>query len=122
MDYVRLYTDEMGESHFQDLSEALHPVDFAPPAPLVNLSSSKPASQVLFLNAPSGWFGDYHPAPRRQYFCFLFGEIAITASDGETRLFKPGAVLLLEDTTGKGHVSRMVSDDELLAIVVQLPD
>ena len=122
MDYVRLYTDEQGESHFQDQSETLHPFDFAPPAPLVNLSSAKPASQVIFLGAPTGWTSDLHPAPRRQYFCFLSGEVEITVSDGETRLFKPGAVLLLEDTTGKGHISRLVSEEELLAVVVQLPD
>jgi len=30
--YVRLYSDESGESHFEDLETALPPVDFAQPA------------------------------------------------------------------------------------------
>ena len=28
-------------------------------------------------------------------------------SDGEVRSFGPGAVLLVEDTSGKGHISRV---------------
>ncbi len=42
-------------------------------------------------------------------------------SDGEVRRFEPGNVLLLEDTAGKGHVSRVIGGDATMA-VVQLPD
>ena len=41
-------------------------------------------------------------------------------SDGEVRRFGPGSVTLVEDTTGKGHTSRVVGSDEVLAVVVQL--
>lgn len=66
-----------------------------------------------------GWAGDVpHPTPRRQVFCTVRGEYTITASDGATRRFPPGAVLLLEDTIGKGHATRIL--DELLVLVVAL--
>ena len=32
----------------------------------------------------------------------------ITASDGESRVIGAGEVLLVEDTTGKGHLSKSV--------------
>ena len=33
-----------------------------------------------------------------------------------------GSAVLLEDTAGKGHRSRVIGDEDVLAIVVQLPD
>lgn len=43
------------------------------------------------------------------------------ASDGETRRFGPGAIVLLEDVTGKGHVTRILAG-ELRCVFVQLPE
>ena len=34
--YVRLYADDIGESHFDDLVTELLPIDFAPPAGPMN--------------------------------------------------------------------------------------
>lgn len=36
----------------------------------------------------------------------LEGGVEITASDGESRAFEPGDVLLVEDVDGKGYASR----------------
>jgi hypothetical protein len=38
------------------------------------------------------------------------GEYEITASDGTTRRFVPGSLLLLEDTSGQGHATRIIAD------------
>jgi hypothetical protein len=51
---------------------------------------------------------DWHPAPRRQYIVNLDAGVKITASDGESRLIGTGEVILVEDTTGKGHLSQHV--------------
>ncbi len=48
MKYVRVYADATGESHFQDLEMALTPVDFAPPAPPINVSAFAPAARTAF--------------------------------------------------------------------------
>lgn len=122
MKYVRLYSDEGGNSHFEDVEVRFESVDYAPPAPPLDLSSSTLASQLVFLRAPSGWHGDWHPTPRRQFFCLLAGELEVTASDGETRLLLPGDVALVEDTTGKGHKSKVTSEEDSIAVVVQLAD
>lgn len=122
MKYVRLYSDEKGDSHFEDVEVGFESVDFAPPAPPLNLSRSTPASRFFFVRSPSGWYGDWHPSPKRQFACCLVGEIEITTSDGETRRFLPRDVLLIEDTTGKGHKSKVTSEEDSISAVVQLAD
>lgn len=120
--YVRLYADRSGESHFEDLEEELTLTNFAPPASPAYLSSFTPAAQTGVLAAPSGWHGDWHPSPARNLFFVLSGEWEIEASDGEVRRFGPGNILRVEDTTGKGHASRVISESESLAGMVQLSD
>jgi hypothetical protein len=44
----------------------------------------------------------------------------VTASDGQTRRFGPQSLLLVEDMTGKGHKSRVVSDS--VAVIVGLSE
>jgi hypothetical protein len=120
--YVRLFADQAGESHFEDVSAELVPVDFAPPAPPLHLSAAFPAARLMFLAAPADWFGDWHPAPRRQVFAFLSGEFEVEASDGERRRFGPGTCLLMEDTLGKGHATRNTGAAESVLVATQLPD
>jgi hypothetical protein len=118
--YTRLYADEHGESHFEDLEIDLTMIDYAPPAPPLELSSFTPATQFGFMNAPAGWSSDWHPTSARNIFFVLRGEWEVTASDGESRRFPAGSVLLVEDTGGKGHSSRVISETESLAAMVQL--
>ena len=120
--YTRLYADERGESHFEDVEVKLTPTDYVPPAPPLDLSSFIPANQFGFMSAPSGWSSDWHPSSDRNIFFVLSGEWEVTASDGEARRFPAGSVLRVEDTTGKGHSSRVVSRTESLAAVVRLPE
>jgi hypothetical protein len=75
-----------------------------------------PATRYGFLASPTGWFGDWHPAPKRQIALFLSGNLEIEVSDGEKRRFESGSVVLLEDTRGKGHTTRVI-ENGLLAMV-----
>ena len=120
MRYIHMYSDETGESHFEDVDVELEQVDFAPPAPPPNLSAFTPAKRFAFCSFPVGWIGDWHPSPRRQIFFILSGEISAKVSDGEVRTFVTGDVILGEDTEGKGHVSRVTSETDVLTAVVQL--
>jgi hypothetical protein len=47
-----------------------------------------------------------HPSPCRQYVIWLDAEYELTASDGEKRVIGVGEVVLAEDTTGKGHITK----------------
>ena len=121
--YLRLYSDENGDSHFEDFEVPLVPVDFAPPAAPLKIAQFLPATQTLWLGAQVGWAGEEpHPSPRRMIFCTMQAEYEVTTSDGIVRAFPVGSVLLLEDTTGKGHTTRITSQVDLLVFGVVLAD
>ncbi|HEY8205355.1 MAG TPA: hypothetical protein VIF81_11555 [Pyrinomonadaceae bacterium] len=120
--YTQLFSDESGESHFRDVEIEFTSSDYAPPAPPLNLSAFTSASQIGFMEAPAGWSSDWHPSSARNLFVVLTGEWEVTASDGETRRFGSGSVLLVEDTIGKGHTSCVVSEVDSVAVMVQLPN
>ena len=122
MRYVRVYADAAGASHFEDVTLPMQAVDFAPPAPPLDVSAFAPAAAYGFVGSPPGWYGDWHPTPRRQIIFYLTGEVEAETSDGEVRRFGPGSVTLVEDTRGKGHRSRNVGTGEVVTAVVQLPD
>ena len=118
--YVRLFTDSDGESHFGASSIALSSTDFAPPAPRLEVSDVVEARHG-FLRAAPGWFGDWHPSPARQFMCLLSGVVEVSVSDGETRRMTPGTIILLEDTSGRGHTTRVVSEEAAILVFAQLP-
>lgn len=122
MKYTRVYSDSKGESHFEDVDIEFKITDFAPPAPPLEISEFTEATRYGFIRAPVGWYGDWHPAPRRQMMFYLAGEIEAEVSDGEIRKFKAGDVTLVEDISGKGHKSRVVGKSEVFGVVVQLED
>jgi quercetin dioxygenase-like cupin family protein len=120
---VKIHADEAGESHFEDVVIELSEVDFAPPAPPAFGGGSQEADRTMFFSAPAGWDGIWHPAPNRQFMAVLKGEFAVEVSDGESRVFAPGDLILLEDLTGKGHYSKFPdSAEENLVFVTQLPN
>ena len=69
-------------------------------------SSRMPASGVIFREMPVTYDLDWHVAPRRQYVVHLDGDAQITASDGQMRTITAGEIVLVEDVSGKGHLSK----------------
>ncbi len=125
MTYTRISADSDGESHFSDEEVALGGADIAPPAPPVNMSEPTPAENIAFVTLPDGWPEDVdepHVAPARNYWFVLSGEMELTASDGETRRFSAGSILLAEDTTGEGHLTTVVSESPVQLAVVGVAD
>ena len=114
---VRLYTDPAGESHFMEETWNTAAVDFAPPAPALFASLPLEAKRLVFLIVPEGWYGAMHPAPNRQSMILVCGALEVTVSDGEVRRFKPGDIALVEDTFGKGHATRSVEGDAVVAVM-----
>ena len=119
--YVRVFADAVGETHFDETELSMVPVDFAPPAPPLDFVSLGSAAAVSLIAGNATWRGDaFHPAPARQLMLILRGRAAVTVSDGETREFGAGEILLLEDTGGTGHSTRFAGDT--LVAVVRLGD
>ena len=99
-----LYTDASGQSHFRDIE-----VEWVEETRGDKLSKRLPATGIIFREVPPTYDLDWHPAPRRQYIINLDAGVEITASDGESRKIGAGEVFLVEDTTGKGHLSKAVA-------------
>ncbi len=95
-----LYTDAQGQSHFRDIE-----VEWIAERRGSKLSERLPATGIIFRQTAAEHSVDWHPAPRRQYIVNLDAGVKITASDGEARFIGAGEVILVEDTTGKGHLS-----------------
>jgi hypothetical protein len=99
-----LYADKNGESHFEDLE-----VEFKESSRAGRLSARLPATGLIFREVPADYDLDWHPAPRRQYIINLDEGVELTASDGEKRRIGAGEVVLVEDTWGKGHLSKALA-------------
>jgi hypothetical protein len=119
--YIRMYTDDDGETHFSDELLSTTVVPFAPPAPPFEVTSGTQVDNFVILRGPPGWFDDGHPAPRRMWVIGVQGEVVFQVSDGEERTIGPGSMLLAEDTTGKGHKARVVGEEHVILAVVQIP-
>jgi len=120
MKYIRLYSDDNGESHFEDAALEFQSVDFAPPAPPLDVSTFGEVKNCSILRAAPGWIGDWHPAPYPQLHFYLSGEVEAEVTDGEKRRIRAGEFALVEDTTGKGHRSHVVGREGVLIAVVKL--
>lgn len=96
-----LYVDDKGETHFRDIE-----VEWSEQTPSGRLSKRLPATGIIFRQVQPSYDLDWHPAPRRQYIINLDAGVQLTASDGETRRIGAGEVFLVEDTWGKGHLSK----------------
>ncbi|HAC47455.1 MAG TPA: cupin [Chloroflexi bacterium] len=119
--YWRVYADEGGESHVEELEADLQLVDYAPPAPPGFASRPAAATGFLYAALPAGWEGDFHPTPRRQLQICLRGIAELEASDGATLRVEAGGTVLGEDTHGRGHRSRVVGDQAVEILFVTLP-
>jgi hypothetical protein len=102
MKLVRLYTGPDNESHFEDLDLELTP------AARVCSSELHPARGIVFRCAPPDHRSAFHPVPRRQFVITLSGQVEIETGDGTVRRFGPGDVMLAEDTSGRGHSTRVI--------------
>jgi hypothetical protein len=116
MKYTRIYADANGETHLQDVEPPMKDAGNAS-----TMSDMMAARGVIFRETSSEeYFIDWHNAPRRQFVINLSGEVEITVSDGEKRRFGPGSILLAEDVTGKGHISRGIGKSERRTLFVPL--
>ena len=120
--FSRLVPTPDGGSRFDDFAIPVTLQNFAPPAQPFSVSPLSEASQCGFLYVPADWTGEMHPSPIRMWIFVLQGEMQFEASNGDVRRIAPGSALLLEDTTGRGHVSRVLGNSDVTLAVVRLPE
>lgn len=112
---TRVYSDEKGDSHFGEVAVPLHNA-----GPIGFLSELVTAKGLIFREVAPSYNYDFHTAPQRQYIVLLEGEIEIETSLGDKRIFGVGEVLLVEDTTGKGHKTRNLRPEKRKSLFIPL--
>jgi hypothetical protein len=110
-----LWVDAQGETHFRDIE-----VEWKYQGLGGKMSERLPATGIIFRETAADYDLDWHPAPRRQYIVNLDAGVQITVSDGETRVIGAGEVLLVEDVSGKGHLSKAVAGQVRRSIFIPI--
>jgi quercetin dioxygenase-like cupin family protein len=104
---TRIYTGPDGLSHSEQIEMKLTP----------NGTSAMKATGVEFSSRPAAPAGDWHTGPRRQFVITLSGRAELEVAGGKKVSIGPGNINLIEDTTGKGHITHNIDD----RIVVTIP-
>ena len=112
---TRIYSDENGESRFEDIFILMNDA-----GDIGALSENLAVKGIIFLEVEPSYDYDFHNAPQKQYIILLDGGIEIERSLGETRKFGAGEILLVEDTTGKGHRTRNLNPEKRRSVFVTL--
>jgi quercetin dioxygenase-like cupin family protein len=104
---TRIYAGPDGESHAEDIEMKLSERGILDYKATAAQFSSRPAGP-----ANTNW----HPGPRRQFVITLSGRAELEVSDGKKVVTGPGHINLIEDTTGKGHITRNLDDRVVITI------
>jgi len=112
---TRVYSGPDGESHFEDMVISLEDRGH-----LGRRSEPLKVTGIIFGEWDAGYSIDWHTASHRQFVITLEGEGEVEVGDGTKRRFGPGDILLAEDTTGRGHLSRCVNNQRRKVIFVTL--
>ena len=109
--YHRLYTGPDKKAHLEKLEMKADPDNVFRAMPITG-------AELRWIEggAPATW----HNAPRRQYVIQLRGRAEIEVPGGNKIIQGPGDILLVEDTTGEGHIMRVTEDR--LSLSLQLAD
>jgi hypothetical protein len=113
---TRLYTGPDGQTHAEEIE-----AKFAPGGGNDVYKLMANAGAELH-RAPPGRVSDWHTAPRRQYVITLSGHGELEVSGGKKISVGPGNIELVEDITGKGHITRVVGAEDRVTIQVPLSD
>jgi quercetin dioxygenase-like cupin family protein len=117
----RVYSGSDGQSHLAETPLAMQPFVDTEGAH-GEATALQSATGISFRVSPPGYVLGWHCAPRRQYSIALSGTAEIEVGDGTVARIGPGDVVLAEDLTGQGHITRVVGDQARFYAIVPLRD
>jgi hypothetical protein len=122
MKCLRIYATPDGESHFDEIALPTTKRSVHPDAVPFDVTAGYPASSVRITQIPAGirqvaW----HTVPGPNLSVRLDGSVGYETSDGEVRHVQTGSFVLVEDTHGKGHLSRHSAEKQTV-VWISLPN
>jgi hypothetical protein len=115
MKVTRLYTGSDGKTKVEEYEVPLKAQGRG-----TELSEAVAVESLQFRRTNQDYNLDWHPAPRRQFVVTLSGESEIELEGGQKLRLGPGHILLAEDTTGQGHISRAIGTQDRLSLFITL--
>ena len=112
---TRLYTGPDGKTKVEEIDVPLKAQGRG-----TELSETVAVTGLQFRRTNRDYFIDWHPAPARQFVITLSGESEIELEGGRKLRLGPGHILLAEDTTGQGHISRAVGSQDRISLFIPL--
>ena len=112
---TRLYTGADGKTKVEEYEIPLKTQGRG-----TELSQTVAVKSLQFRRTNKDYDLDWHAAPNRQYVVTLSGESEIELDGGRKLRLGPGHILLAEDTTGQGHISRAVGSKDRLSLFITL--
>ena len=107
---TRIYTGPDGLAHAEEIEMKLNG----------NATEMIKATGVEFSRRAPGSNNEWHTGPRRQFVITLSGRGEIEVAEGKKVAVGPGHINLIEDTTGKGHITRNLGSEDRIAITIPL--
>jgi quercetin dioxygenase-like cupin family protein len=113
---TRIFTGPDGQTHAEEVNVKLTGNGGGEGSEMAKVTG------VQFRRQAPNYFQDWHPAPRRQYVITLSGQGEIELVGGKKIHLGPGHIVLAEDLTGKGHISRGVGTEDRISLFLPLAD
>lgn len=117
---TRLYTGSDGETHAEEIVDVRLTADATRGG--LEVSDVIRVSGLQFARTSPGWVRDWHAGERHQYIVTLSGRGEIELAVGRKIALVPGSIILEEDSTGKGHISRTLGTEDRIVLNIQLAD
>ena len=117
---TRIYTGPDGQTHAEDVTNFRMVPD--PARNGLEASDNIKVTGLQFARTPPGWVRDWHVAERHQYIVTLSGRGEIEVAGGRKIALEPGRVVLAEDATGRGHISRTLGKEDRIALNIQIAE
>ncbi len=117
MKILRLYSNKDGDSVFEEIELSLKNMGI-----IGSMSEPVEVDRLIFRETPADYDYDFHCAPEKQYIVFLDGKTEITTSLGDKRVFTSGDILLVEDTTGKGHKTKHLINKKRRSLFIPIKE
>jgi hypothetical protein len=115
---TRLYTGADGKTKVEEYEVPLKPQGRG-----TELSTTVAVKSLQFRRTNQDYSLDWHTAPDRQFVITLSGESEVELQGGRKIRLGPGNILLAEDTTGQGHISRAIKGSpDRISLFIPLAD
>jgi len=114
---TRLYTGSDGKTKIEEFE-----IPLKPDKPNQEVSDIVGVTRLQFRRTTADFDDDWHNASQRQYVINLVGRSEIEVDGGRKIHLGPGSILLAEDTTGKGHITRASGTGDRVSLAIGLAD